>query len=149
MFKAEPVDRYGNLIDRHNLWEMVGVRFKRSLFPGAAEVASFEFGCPGAEGEFVEDLPQVDRLELSVPADATGRLTVTARLNYRKVDQYLLDHVIFPDQEGITAPVTLISEDETTIEVRPLAAAEPGAEPGDDASGGPAGEVRRAGSGDR
>jgi hypothetical protein len=23
MFKAEPVDQYGNLIDRHNLWEMV------------------------------------------------------------------------------------------------------------------------------
>src|SRR5262249_54343102 len=29
MFKAEPVDQYGNLIDRHNLWEMVGVRYRR------------------------------------------------------------------------------------------------------------------------
>ena len=34
LFKAEPVDQYGNLIDRHNLWEMVGVRYRRSLFPG-------------------------------------------------------------------------------------------------------------------
>merc|ERR1712000_533539 len=34
IFKAEAVDQYGNLIDRHNLWEMVGVRFRRSLFPG-------------------------------------------------------------------------------------------------------------------
>jgi hypothetical protein len=32
MFKAEPVDRYGNLIDRHNLWEMVGIRYRRSLY---------------------------------------------------------------------------------------------------------------------
>ena len=50
MFKAEPVDRYGNLIDRHNLWEMVGVRFKRSLFPGSEELASFAFECSGVDG---------------------------------------------------------------------------------------------------
>jgi hypothetical protein len=29
IFKAEPVDQYGNLIDRHNLWEMVGPRVFR------------------------------------------------------------------------------------------------------------------------
>ena len=118
MFKAEPVDRYGNLIDRHNLWEMVGVRFKRSLFPGAAEVASFEFGCPGAEGATTPDLPQVRREELTVPADATGTLHVSARLLYRKVDQYLLDSVFGADS-GITSPVTVVSEDATTIRVVP------------------------------
>ena len=41
MFKAEPVDQYGNLIDRHNLWEMVGVRYRRALFPGYSDSVEF------------------------------------------------------------------------------------------------------------
>ena len=48
MFKAEPVDQYGNLIDRHNLWEMVGVRYRRSLFPGFSDTAEYSFRCPAA-----------------------------------------------------------------------------------------------------
>ena len=50
MFKAEPVDQYGNLIDRHNLWEMVGVRYRRSLFPGFSDTAEYTFACPGSAG---------------------------------------------------------------------------------------------------
>ena len=46
IFKAEPVDQYGNLIDRHNLWEMVGVRYKRAMFPGFSDQAEFTFPCP-------------------------------------------------------------------------------------------------------
>ena len=51
MFKAEPVDQYGNLIDRHNLWEMVGVRYRRSLFPGFSDTAEYTFPCPGDAGK--------------------------------------------------------------------------------------------------
>ena len=120
MFKAEPVDRYGNLIDRHNLWEMVGVRFKRSLFPGAAEVASFDFPCPGMTDESMKDLPQTERLTLTVPSDATGELTVKAQLNYRKIDQYMLDFA-FGDDSGLTAAVTVMSTDEAVINVLPPA----------------------------
>jgi hypothetical protein len=46
MFKAEAVDQYGNLIDKHNLWEMVGVRHRRALFPGFSDTAEFDFFCP-------------------------------------------------------------------------------------------------------
>ena len=120
MFKAEPVDRYGNLIDRHNLWEMVGVRFKRALFPGSGEVASFEFPCPGTAEENIEDLPRVERETLSVPLDATGRLYVNAKLNYRKFDQFLLDFA-FGEDSGLSAPVTVVSSAETTIDVLPRA----------------------------
>ncbi len=42
LFKAEPVDQYGNLIDRHNLWEMVGVRFRRALFPGYSDTVTYD-----------------------------------------------------------------------------------------------------------
>lgn len=116
MFKAEPVDRYGNLIDRHNLWEMVGVRYRRALFPGFDDQARFAFQCPtfGVEGDGEgERLPLESGHTLSAPA--VGRLNVTARLLYRKIDQFMLDS-LFPDQ-GITSPITVMSEDRATIQV--------------------------------
>jgi hypothetical protein len=116
MFKAEPVDRYGNLIDRHNLWEMVGVRFKRSMFPGASEVARYEFPCPGTASSEVEDLPRVEARALAVPEGVTGELTVTAVLNYRKFDQFLLNFA-FGEDSGLTSTVTELSRDQTTIRV--------------------------------
>ena len=97
MFKAEPVDQYGNLIDRHNLWEMVGVRYRRALFPGFSDRAAFEVPNTG-----------------SVTAN---ELHVRARLLYRKVDQFLLNF-LFGEQAGVTAPVTVMSEATATIPVR-------------------------------
>jgi hypothetical protein len=96
MLKAEPVDENGNLIDRHNLWEMVGVRYRRSLFPGFSDQETFTFACPGAN---------------------VTELHVTARLMYRKADQYLLNF-LFGEESGITAPITVLSEDRKTIRVR-------------------------------
>jgi hypothetical protein len=89
MFKAEGVDRAGNLIDRHNLWEMVGARFRRSLFPGVSDAAEYRFPCPD-------------------PASGDGAVVeVRARLRYRKVDQTLIEY-LWPG-EGLTAPVTDIA----------------------------------------
>ena len=97
LFKAEPVDQHGNLIDRHNLWEMVGVRFRRSLFPGYSD--TFEYTVMPAP-----PLPCARRADQaantdastraitgtsSVPAPTPGRYRVEAVLNYRKVDQFL------------------------------------------------------------
>ena len=93
IFKAEPVDQYGNLIDRHNLWEMVGVRFRRSVFPGFSDRAEYGFRCPPAT-----------------------ELRVSARVMYRKFDQYLLNF-LFGKDAGLTAPVTVMSEDVKTIRV--------------------------------
>ncbi|NUP96753.1 MAG: hypothetical protein HUU28_11380 [Planctomycetaceae bacterium] len=118
MFKAEPVDRHGNLIDRHNLWEMVGVRFRRSLFPGAEEVARYEFACPGAQAPTMRDLPVTEELELHVPAESVGELTIEARLNYRKIDQYLLNFM-YGDATRLTSPVTVVSEASARVELDP------------------------------
>ncbi len=118
MFKAEPVDRYGNLIDRHNLWEMVGVRFKRALFPGSEDVASYAVDCSGMAAEPVAREPKVESLDLPVPPGAAGELHVLARLNYRKVDQYLLN-TMFGEDAGVTSPVTVVSEDRAVIRVLP------------------------------
>jgi hypothetical protein len=115
MFKAEPVDQYGNLIDRHNLWEMVGVRYRRSLFPGFSDTAEYAFLCSGnltATGP----AERAKAFEL-VPA-AGGELTVTARLLYRKIDQYLLNFM-FGQQSGLTSPVTEMARAQSRLRVLP------------------------------
>ena len=41
---------------------------------------------------------------------------MTARLMYRKADQFLLNF-LFGKESGLTAPVTVVSEDHATIRV--------------------------------
>ncbi len=128
IFKAEPVDQYGNLIDRHNLWEMVGVRYRRALFPGFSDAAEFAFVCPatllGAVSGAEQQPPTTDRprheeleTEVGLRAPEAGRtLNVQAKLMYRKADQFLLNF-LFGEDSGVTAPVTVMSEAEATIRV--------------------------------
>jgi hypothetical protein len=114
MFKAEPVDKYGNLIDRHNLWEMVGVRYRRSLFPGFSDTAEFAFKCPGTagEGDVAENFDRT--ITFTPPRASTGPYTIDARLLYRKADQYLLNFM-FGEVEGLTATVTEMATAEATL----------------------------------
>jgi cytochrome c554/c'-like protein len=120
LFKAEPVDQHGNLIDRHNLWEMVGVRYRRALFPGYADSVTYDVACPattarrgaaapapGASTSARFDVPRTHR---------TGRYHVTARLQYRKVDQFLLNFLLGP-ASGVTAPPVQIAQATATVDV--------------------------------
>jgi hypothetical protein len=122
IFKAEPVDQFGNLIDRHNLWEMVGVRYRRAMFPGASDRAEFGFSCPAtaiptqqaARGE----RPPLDTdAAFAAPGRSVTALHVSAKLLYRKADQFLLNF-LFGEDANLTAPITVMSEDEQTIVVR-------------------------------
>jgi hypothetical protein len=116
IFKAEPVDQYGNLIDRHNLWEMVGVRFRRSLFPGFSDSAEYTFACPSSVP--MKEIPtaQERTFDIQPPKSVGGTLHVSAKLRYRKIDQYLLNFM-FGKEAGITTPITDISEAQTTIQL--------------------------------
>ncbi|MEE9268925.1 MAG: multiheme c-type cytochrome [Candidatus Krumholzibacteria bacterium] len=109
IFKAEAVDQYGNLIDRHNLWEMVGVRYKRTLFPGFSDVAEYAFDCPVALRSSETELPKGESFQFSAPPTGSGMLHVEARLQYRKIDQYLLTF-LYGEETELTSPVTTISE---------------------------------------
>jgi hypothetical protein len=119
MFKAEPVDRYGNLIDKHNLWEMVGVRFRRTLFPGSEEVVPFTFDCASVVSRGTPPALRDQAVALTIPADAVGDLKVHAKLNYRKFDQYLLNFAFGADS-GLTAPVTVVSTADGVIPVNDI-----------------------------
>ncbi|MFQ5845336.1 MAG: multiheme c-type cytochrome, partial [Planctomycetota bacterium] len=112
MLKAEGVDRAGNLIDRHNLWDMVGARFRRVLFPGYSDQQEYTFEC------VCEDETKVGNTEVEFVAPdgaAGGELVVTATLRYRKVDQTLLN-VLYPDGKA-RAPVTDMSTATARIRV--------------------------------
>lgn len=62
-YKSIPIDRNGNAVWRHDLFNMVGDSFKRMIPSGGTDVTSFSF---------------------KVPDDAKGPLIVTAGLKYRK-----------------------------------------------------------------
>jgi Cytochrome c554 and c-prime len=122
LFKAEPVDQYGNLIDRHNLWEMVGVRYRRAIFPGYSDTVEYLVDCPtaiapGAGRAAIGGEGDVRELELPAPEDG-GSYRVVASLLYRKIDQYLINFMLGEDS-GLTAPVIEMNRVEATIAVGP------------------------------
>jgi len=123
LFKAEPVDQYGNLIDRHNLWEMVGVRFRRALFPGYSDTVQFRIPCAGALQE-APALPAEPDGSIEIPPPAMpvvreiGEYQIEVALNYRKVDQSLLNY-LFGETNTLTAPVTELARATAVVRVEP------------------------------
>lgn len=116
VFKVEPVDQYGNLIDKHNLWEMVGVRFNRSMFPGFSDQANFSFSCPSEVSAKKMEPVEEQVIQFDAPHGKISRLNVVAKLKYRKIDQFLVNF-LFGDDSGITTPITIVSEDSKSIAV--------------------------------
>ncbi|MCH8969904.1 MAG: hypothetical protein IIA66_12395 [Planctomycetes bacterium] len=116
IFKAEGIDRYGNDIDVHNLWEMVGARFKRALFPGTSDMETYSFACPGL---VTPPTPETDEEKTAhtfgAPPQASV-LRVSAVLNYQKADAAFLDK-LFGKEAGIRTPITALSEATMTIRV--------------------------------
>lgn len=114
LFKAEPVDQYGNLIDRHNLWEMVGVRYRRSLFPGYSDTVEYNIPCPS--GARVKLAPKLDNTrQFAIPISShSGLLKIEATLHYRKMDQFLLNYVMGA-KSGLTAPVVDVAHATATV----------------------------------
>lgn len=94
VFKAEGIDQYGRLIDRHNLWNMIGARYKRSIFPGYTDTVTYEF---------------------TVPPNAAAPLHLSARLRYRKVNQVFIDKVV--GKGAFTTPITDMSQDTRVLRI--------------------------------
>jgi hypothetical protein len=86
------VNAEGNPILRHRLWHYVGTIFKRSITPGYSDMYAYDF---------------------TVPKHMQGPLQVTARLRYRKANQYFMDF-LFPGQSR-EAPITDLSSSSTQI----------------------------------
>ncbi|MDP6890551.1 MAG: multiheme c-type cytochrome, partial [Phycisphaerales bacterium] len=121
LFKADGFDREGKLIDRHNLWDLVGASYKRSLYPGVTDSFEAELVCPSmARGRLdldTREVPGVRVDEFAVQAAAPGTLRVKAVLWYRKANPEFLDRV-YGTEDDIRSPVTAISEVEAVIMVQ-------------------------------
>ena len=116
IFKAEAVDQYGNLIDKHNLWEMVGVRYRRTMFPGFSDQVEYSFYCPSSQNTGKNKSLKEESFKFDAPDKAGQKLRVTAKLMYRKIDQYLLNF-LYGDDTALTSPITAISEDTGIIQI--------------------------------
>lgn len=99
VFKSDGFDREGRLIDRHNLWDLVGASYKRSMYPGVTDSVQVEFQCPSmARGRLTNrgrDAPPGRRAEnytLRTGNDVDS-LTVEAVLWYRKANPEFLERV--------------------------------------------------------
>jgi hypothetical protein len=124
LFKAEPVDQHGNLIDRHNLWEMVGVRFRRALFPGYSDTVEYSIPCmPALVGPPGLKAESQQHMEVEAPKEV-GEYRITATLHYRKVDQFLLNF-LFGEESGVTAPVVEIATTSKIVRVTASPAGDP------------------------
>ena len=124
LFKAEPVDQNGNLIDRHNLWEMVGVRYRRALFPGYSDTVQFSVPCsgalgtnsaPGAMAPGAGEALRIDPPPAIAPSEP-GEYRIDVALQYRKIDQFLLNF-LFGESTSLTSPVTEIARASTVVKV--------------------------------
>ena len=103
IYRAEPVDQYGSMIDRHNLWELVGVKFSRALYPGFSDQAKYNFKY------------KPERRDRFTTGDT---LFVNAELCYRKFNQFVLNRFFNHGKTDITAPVTVLSSDQKMIIVK-------------------------------
>jgi len=90
------------------LWEMVGVRYRRSLFPGYSDTVLYNITCPSGGPSAPSSVSQNERKFVVPVGHTSGRLRIEATLHYRKIDQFLLNYVL-GEKSGVTAPVVDIA----------------------------------------
>jgi hypothetical protein len=87
---------------------MVGVRYRRSLFPGYSDTVEYNVMCPSGGPSLPAAAVKPDT-NFAVPTGtAVGKLRIDAILHYRKIDQFLLNYVM-GEKSGLTAPVVDIA----------------------------------------
>lgn len=116
VFKKELIDRDGEPVDRHNLWDAVASKYGRSLFPGFTDTTQFSFQCPAMASE---DASPEEAHSIVLPEEMAGQtLTVRATLWYSKFKAPFMDKV-FGEEAKMRAPATAITEASAVIHIRP------------------------------
>ncbi len=121
IFKADGFDRKGELIDRHNLWDLVGASYKRSMYPGVTDTFEESLQCPSmARGRIAdnarESRPGSRSDDYAFDTDSVGELTVRATLWYRKANPAFLNKV-YGTESDVRAPIFKVSQATATINV--------------------------------
>jgi len=119
VFKAELIDRSGALIGRHELWHMVGARFKRTLFPGVTDTTTFNLECPSLPSDPSRRarLSAEQQHAFAVPKAVEGNLLkVSAKVWYCKFSAPFLDR-LFGEEARMRSEVTDVAWAEAVIPV--------------------------------
>jgi hypothetical protein len=121
IFKADGFDRRGELIDRHNLWDLVGASYKRSMYPGVTDTFEDTLQCPsmarGRIGDNVrESTPGSRSDDFTFESGSGGELLVRATLWYRKANPAFLDRV-YGTELNVRSPIFKVSETTAIINV--------------------------------
>lgn len=118
IFKSDGFDRKGELIDRHNLWDLVGAKYKRAMFPGFTDTVNFAVVCPSTAGRST-DHSSIRTGTFEVPIGdivETDTLTVEAVLWYRKANATFLKRIYGVDTP-IRSPITDVSRTTATLTI--------------------------------
>ncbi|MDP6125326.1 MAG: hypothetical protein QGH20_06205, partial [Candidatus Latescibacteria bacterium] len=113
MFKAEPVNNQGEVLERHNLWDLVGVRFKRALFPGLQDFATMAVPCPVT---VIDDPGALTNPIKALSAPRPGVYKVVTEFCYHKAQPRILNAILGPGH-GLVAPETIMVSDTTQVRV--------------------------------
>ncbi|MEY3288354.1 MAG: hypothetical protein RLZZ419_596 [Pseudomonadota bacterium] len=97
-YKSIPIDRTGNAVWRHDLFNMVGDSFKRIIPPGGTDVTSYSF---------------------KVPDDVKGPLIVSASLNYRKFNNRYAKWALKDDKVQLPIVEMAVSSILLPIKIKP------------------------------
>jgi hypothetical protein len=99
---------------------MVGVRYRRALFPGYSDTVEYLVDCPTTRAPGIERERAVtgeETQQFDIPLkEGVDQYTVVARLMYRKVDQFLINFLLGEDS-GLTAPVIEMNRVTKTIDL--------------------------------
>ena len=90
VLEALPIDDQGNELRQHELWRKAGGKGKRVIFPTYTDAHSYRF---------------------QLPPEITGKVTLTADLNYRRYRQEFLDLVLPGLEERTGAYQPTVTQD--------------------------------------
>ncbi|MEC7777377.1 MAG: tetratricopeptide repeat protein, partial [Planctomycetota bacterium] len=100
---AYVLDREGNRIDRRNAQDIFVALYNHQIPPGAADVIHYSF---------------------KVPEDASGEVTLDAKLQYRKFDTTYMKHIFGQDRVN-DLPIVTLAVDSLTFPIAGKAAKTP------------------------
>ncbi len=94
-YRSIPIDRHGDQVWRHDLFNMVGDSFKRIISPASSDITAFTF---------------------TIPDWAKSPVTVTADLNYRKLNNKYAKWAL--KDKNARLPITIMASDSLAMPLR-------------------------------
>ncbi len=93
-FTNRPVDVIGDFVDNHKVWAIHSVAYDNTIQAGRSALVRYQF---------------------HLPEDLTGRITITARVNYRHLRQSYTNNVLGPDHPDY--PVVELASRSRTLNI--------------------------------